>query len=108
MTATELICTLEQQGFTLFPLPEGKLAVKPAERLTEALREELKARKTELLALLTRPYLTAQGELRIPFTADEKYFWWQGGQSIAETLVELNAPDEVIRRYCGSYTKTKQ
>lgn len=108
MTATELIRTLERQGFTLLPLPEGKLAVKPAEKLTDALREELRARKAEVLTFLTRPYLTSNGELRIPFTADRRYHWWAGGQSIAQTLAELNAPPDVWRCYVGMYTETKQ
>lgn len=108
MTTAELIHTLERQGFTLLPLPEGKLAVKPADKLTDALREELKARKAEVLTFLTRPYLTLNGELRIPFTADPKYQWWKGGQSIAQTLQELNAPPDVWRRYVEGYTETRQ
>ncbi len=34
--------------------------------------------------------------------------WWAGGQSIAETLAELNAPPEVWRRYVAGYTDTVQ
>jgi hypothetical protein len=108
MNAYELLTALQQKGFTLTPLPEGKLAVKPAEKLTEALREDLRRYKPEVLRLLTRPYLTDKGELRIPFTADPKYHWWKGGQSITETLQELNAPADVWRRYVGAYTETKQ
>ncbi|SRR6266496_52571 len=35
------------------------------------------------------PYLDATGELRIPFNCPKKYRWWQGGQTISETLAEL-------------------
>src|SRR5438445_175372 len=38
MTVPELLADLERQGFILIPLPEGKLAVKPAEKLTNPLR----------------------------------------------------------------------
>ena len=38
MTAVELLTDLQRQGFTLLPLPQGKLAVKPADRLTDDLR----------------------------------------------------------------------
>lgn len=52
MTATELLSNLQQHGFCLTPLPGGKLEVTPASKLTDALREELKKRKAEILALL--------------------------------------------------------
>lgn len=46
-----------------------------------------------------RPYITSEGNLIIPFDADEKYHYWRGGQSLASTLLELDAPFEVWRRY---------
>src|ERR1700754_71723 len=52
MTAIELLSDLHRQGFTLIPLPEGKLAVKPAARLTDPLREHIRQRKAEVLSLL--------------------------------------------------------
>jgi hypothetical protein len=39
----------------------------------------------------TRPFFTAGGALSIPFGSDPKYFWWQGGQSVKETIAELEA-----------------
>ncbi len=41
------------------------------------------------------------GELRIPHNAPLKYRWWDGGQSIKETLDELGATQDVIDKYCG-------
>jgi hypothetical protein len=35
------------------------------------------------------PYLTPGGTLVIPFDAPERYHWWKGGQSVAETLAEV-------------------
>lgn len=52
MQASELLTNLHQQGFTLTPLPGGKLEVRPASKLPEELRQELKQRKAEILALL--------------------------------------------------------
>ncbi len=46
-----------------------------------------------------RPYLTDSGELIIPTDVPEKYKWWAGGQSVAKTLEELEAPKEVVDRY---------
>jgi hypothetical protein len=37
------------------------------------------------------PFLTADGTLSIPFGSPERYHWWKGGQSIAETRKELRA-----------------
>ena len=52
-----------------------------------------------LIPLSPKPYLAATGDLIIPMNADPKYKHWQGGQSVLETLQELNAPPEVIRRF---------
>lgn len=45
------------------------------------------------------PYLKENGELIIPNNAPAKYRWWDGGQSVKETLEELEASEEVIERY---------
>jgi hypothetical protein len=102
MTAIELLSDLERQGFTLIPLPEGKLAVKPADRITDDLRQHIRQRKNEVVALLTRPHISARGELIIPLNSDPKYHWWAGGQLILETLRELGASPDVIARYVDS------
>jgi hypothetical protein len=101
MTVVELVDILQRQGFTLLPLPEGKLAVKPADRLTDDLRQHIRQRKDEIVTLLVsnRPYINARGELIIPFDCDPKYHYWKGGQSIAATLRELNASREVWVRH---------
>jgi hypothetical protein len=46
-----------------------------------------------------KPYLI-NNELRIPMNSDPKYHWWNGGQDLEVTLRELNAPEEVIWKYC--------
>ena len=38
-----------------------------------------------------RPFLTAAGDLVIPFDSDPKYHWWKGGQSVKQTLAEVRA-----------------
>ncbi len=47
----------------------------------------------------SKPYLTETGELIRPSGAPVEYKWWDAGQSIQETLEELNAPEEVVHRY---------
>jgi hypothetical protein len=44
------------------------------------------------------PYID-NGTLVIPFDAPAKYRWWQGGQTIAETLEELGASEEIKQKY---------
>ncbi len=48
---------------------------------------------------IVKPYITADGVLVIPFDSDPKYFWWAGGQSIEQTLIEINASLEVMQKY---------
>jgi hypothetical protein len=48
---------------------------------------------------VTPPYISEHGELIIPFSAPKKYRWWQGGQTVRETLKEIGATDEIKRRY---------
>jgi len=38
---------------------------------------------------LLLPFLTAGGDLSIPFDSPERYHWWRGGQSVAQTLHEV-------------------
>jgi len=45
------------------------------------------------------PFISMSGCLCIPWNSPKKYRWWQGGQSIMETLIELNASEEVKAKY---------
>jgi hypothetical protein len=46
------------------------------------------------------PSIDESGTLHIPFNSHPKYYWWTiNGQSIMQTLIELNAPWEVARNY---------
>ena len=47
----------------------------------------------------SKPYLTANGDLRIPFDSDPKYHHWKGGQSVLKTLQELGASLQVMREF---------
>ena len=44
------------------------------------------------------PYIK-NNNLVIPVNCDQKYKYWAGGQSILETLKELEAPEEVVKKY---------
>lgn len=45
------------------------------------------------------PYITNFGSLVIPFNSECKYHWWNRGQSVRDTLKELGASEEIIKRY---------
>ncbi|HIC90539.1 MAG TPA: hypothetical protein EYP21_00445 [Syntrophaceae bacterium] len=45
------------------------------------------------------PYLDRRGTLIIPFDCDPRYHWWNNGQSIIETLKELGASEDIIKKY---------
>ena len=103
-----LLTRCRELGAEFLPQPNGKLKVRAPAPLPENLREALRLRKAEILALLSRPYINDRGELIIPTTSDRRYFYWAGGQSLAQTLAELNAPPDVWRRYMTGYTETVQ
>ena len=41
------------------------------------------------------PYIDHTGTMIIPFSADSKYHFWNGGQPLLEILLELNAPEDI-------------
>jgi hypothetical protein len=41
------------------------------------------------------PYIDHTGTMIIPFGANQKYHYWNGGQPLLETLLEINAPENV-------------
>ena len=41
------------------------------------------------------PYIDPTGTIIIPFTADPKYHYWNGGQPLSETLRELNTTKDI-------------
>jgi hypothetical protein len=47
------------------------------------------------------PYVTPNNELIIPLDADPKYLYWKGGQTLAVTLAELDAPLAAWKLYLG-------
>ena len=116
MDAMESVAALLEQcrrcGVALAPGVGGKLRVSPPpEQLPEALRRALTQHKADVLAAMARcprPYLTSRGELIVPHDADPKYYWWNGGQTIQETLEELGASPEVVAKYVETDLTIKQ
>ena len=51
------------------------------------------------------PHIDHSGTLIIPSDSPQKYRWWQKGQSIKDTLRELEASDEILKRYKSPYSE---
>jgi hypothetical protein len=43
-----------------------------------------------------KPYLDSGGDAVIPFTTDPKYQYWNGGQPINQTILDLLEEQDVI------------
>ena len=100
MTGREIIDRLASEEFRLF-LSGERVAYRyegegePERDKVLPLLDALKRNKSEVMELLeagqvrAKPFLDPEGDPVIPFNSDQKYHWWNGGQSIQETLKEL-------------------
>jgi hypothetical protein len=41
------------------------------------------------------PYIDNSGTIIIPSNSDQKYHYWNGGQPLTETLLELNVSENI-------------
>jgi tRNA(Ile)-lysidine synthase TilS/MesJ len=49
------------------------------------------------------PYINKHGELVIPHNCHPRHHYWNGGQSIIETLEELHADETTKKRYVADW-----
>ena len=77
-------------------IPSQALGKEEIKRAVHILKE---AGPDKVKAVQKMPYIDEHGILVMPFNCNPKYWWWAGGQTIIETLRELNAPNEVIAKY---------
>ena len=45
------------------------------------------------------PYIDHTGIMIIPFNADPKYHYWNSGQPLSDTLMELNIMEDIWRKH---------
>ncbi|HOC61095.1 MAG TPA: hypothetical protein PKN70_14155 [Smithellaceae bacterium] len=45
------------------------------------------------------PYIDKTGNIVVPFNADPKYHFWNGGQSLAKTLMEINVTEKIWNKH---------
>jgi hypothetical protein len=101
----------EQVGVSFCIGSAGTIKAKGEAEQIHRLAPLIREHKAELLAYLQSgsgrrhepplPFLDDQGRLRIPGDCDPKYRWWQGGQSVFATLLELEASDKEIAAHIG-------
>ena len=104
----------EQVGVSFCLGSAGTIKAKGGEEQINRLAPLIREHKAELLAYLQSgsgrrhepplPFLDDQGRLRIPGDCDPKYRYWQGGQSVFATLLELGASDREIEAHIGPIT----
>ena len=75
--ASELVSPTAESERGVRSVREGGAAVEPLKELVEGVRG------------VRTPYFTPDGTLVIPFDSPERFHWWKGGQSIAETRAEI-------------------
>jgi hypothetical protein len=107
MDIERLLRRAASHGVSFVPGARDRLTVRAPAPPPKRLRNQLKKYKAEILARLRvrqtgpPPHIDAAGVLVIPFDCPEKYHWWNGGQTVLETLTELGASDETMTRYKG-------
>jgi hypothetical protein len=47
------------------------------------------------MAPKSSPHIHHTGDIIIPFSADSKYHYWNGGQHLTDTLMELGTPEDI-------------
>ncbi len=106
-SAQELITEIEKMGVSIGLDTDGvTLRIEaPKGTLTDDMKSALTVHKKDIVQTLKdtreayQPYINEQDVLIIPFDSEPRFHWWAGGQTIIETLRELDASPEVIVMY---------
>ncbi len=86
LAAQDLLATLHRSGFKVTPLPGDRLEVRPASKLTDELRGELRQHKAEVLVLLQQQ----RRFLSRPLGQEENLDPWQAWEPFMGWLLEHN------------------
>lgn len=104
MDAAAFITDLRARSFAVYAAGDA-LYVTPTSKLTTEDVARIKQTKPAMLAVLNAPKpmpSLRDGLLHIGFDCDPLFHWWKPeGQSLAQTLADLDAPADVVRRYLG-------
>lgn len=104
MDAAAFIADLRARAFAVYAAGDA-LYVTPTSKLTADDVARIRETKAAILAVLNAPKpmpSLRDGSLRIGFDCDESFHWWKpNSQTLAQTLADLDAPADVVRRYLG-------
>ncbi|MBE7444816.1 MAG: hypothetical protein HS132_06055 [Planctomycetia bacterium] len=93
------IVKLPEKAALIF-IQQGKLA--PVFGPVDDLNERMCIQGENCEPNQTKPYVTDFGVLVIPFNSNKKYHYWNGGQSLCDTLKGLGRCD-LIEKYKSLY-----
>ncbi len=109
MTPEMILQRANADGVVITISPAGGVKASGDQDRVNSLVPLLQEHKLEILRLLQKttdgldypkPFIF-NDELRIPGNCHPRYRWWAGGQTVMTTLLELEASDNIIKRYCG-------
>ena len=95
-TLNNLLSYFEEKG-KIRPIDESKQQLE-----AESLSERMAIMGENCEPSQVEPFVTDFGVLVIPFNSDKKYHYWNGGQSVCDTLKELGQCD-LIEKYKSPY-----
>lgn len=107
MTPETILEKAEKAGVTISISRAGRIKASGDQKRVNQLIPIIRGNKKDLLKFLQRPsvepdckkpYIT-NNELRIPSDCNPRFRYWQKGQSVFDTLVELGASDDLIENY---------
>ena len=47
----------------------------------------------------SNPYIDNSGNIIVPFNAESKYHYWNGGQKLSDTLLEIKASEDSWKKH---------
>lgn len=86
-------------------LINGQPRIGPADKVPQSILKKARHNRAKIIAELNEeanlrwPYFNNCGDLVIPHDCPPRFRYWQDGQSLMDTLVELGAGEEILNRY---------
>ena len=110
MTPETILEKAEKAGVTISVSRPGKIKASGDQERVNQFLPIIRDNKEVLVKFLQRkpaekeePFI-AGNELKIPTDCDQKYRYWQDGQSIFDTLIELGASADLVENYISPIT----
>lgn len=93
---------IKMSALSAAPLIEAK-KIEPVFEPMDDLKERMCIMGENTEPGQTEPYVTDSGILVIPWNSSKKYHYWNGGQSVCDTLKQLGRCD-LIEKYKSFYS----